>query len=138
MRKLLIIAGLAVMAFLFCREKKSYDISIVEKSVLPAGVDKYMTTVSKNLVSVRENLSECYIAFLDKDPKVTDGKVVMSWNIATSGETSNAAIINSELADSTFTSCLTGKINQVVFNPPPSSAKSIKEEFNFIKKIEGK
>ncbi|MGE0762452.1 MAG: AgmX/PglI C-terminal domain-containing protein [Bdellovibrionales bacterium] len=99
----------------------------------PYIANQVKNTIVKGYVQIRD----CYNAFIDKKPAVTDGKVMIDWNILESGKVEKVELVSSEIPDEELTNCIISKIKDFRFPPPPSGrSKYVAHKF-FLKKDTG-
>lgn len=89
-------------------------------------------TIVKNYVAIRD----CYNAFIEKKPAVTDGKVMIDWTILENGKVKKAELVSSEIPDESLSRCMIEKIEAIEFPKPPFGEKYIAHKF-FLKKDNG-
>lgn len=67
----------------------------------------------------RENseIQKCYEAFLQSDPKVAEGEMLVHWLVDDQGRIAKIDLIKSELPSDEFSSCVVDKVKSMTFKP---------------------
>ena len=101
----------------------------------PVGEDHpYLTRQVKNTIRKKiSSLQECYTKFLEGNPSTTDGKLIMDWQIALSGQAQNAQVVGSDFQNEELHTCMSEKINSWEFPTPPQDSFYVEHTFNFKK-----
>jgi hypothetical protein len=99
----------------------------------PYIANQVKNTIVKGYVQIRD----CYNAFIEKNPTVTDGKIMIDWTIKPDGEVDSAELVSSEIPDDDLPKCMIDKIKDFEFPPPPSGkSKYVAHKF-FLRKDTG-
>lgn len=81
----------------------------------PYIANQVKNTIVKGYVQIRD----CYNVFIDKKPKVTDGKIMIDWTILEDGNVEKVELVSSEIPDEELPQCMIEKIKDFKFPPPP-------------------
>lgn len=97
--------------------------------------DPYIANQVKNtLLKGYVQIRDCYNAFVDKKPAVTDGIVMIDWTIQPDGEVRKAELVSSELNDEDLSNCMIKAIEGFTFPPPPNGKpKYVAHKYRFKK-----
>lgn len=82
----------------------------------PYVANQVKNTIVKGYVQIRD----CYNVFVDKNPAVTDGKIMIDWNIKPDGTVEKVELVSSEIPDDELPKCMIEKISKFEFPPPPA------------------
>lgn len=97
----------------------------------PYESNQVRNTIAKN----NHKIKDCYDKFVETAPKVTDGKVVVDWQIASNGDVIKAEIVSSEIGSDALHSCVTTSIKGWSF-PPTLVEANIYTSFTFVFKAD--
>ncbi len=75
--------------------------------------------VKNTLTKHMSELQPCYLEFLEKKPKNTEGKIDVDWYVKTNGEVERAEVITSNFEDKVIGECVVKKLSSWNFPPPP-------------------
>lgn len=64
-------------------------------------------------------LEGCYNAYLADSPEVAEGSIRIGWDIGPEGAVTAVRVIDTDLADDDFTSCVTRLVQSWEFTPSP-------------------
>lgn len=84
-------------------------------------------TLTKNDVNVRE----CYQEFVKVNPPITDGRVMLDWQIDSDGDVIKADIVTSEINNPVLHDCLIKVFKGIEFPPPPGD-KPVYASFTYV------
>lgn len=84
------------------------------------GETNYEKVAVKNtLVRHASILQKCYLAYLDRKPKVEEGDVTLDWLIQADGEVDSANVISSPIEEEEMRRCLEDTVKGIKFPPAP-------------------
>ena len=97
--------------------------------------DPYIRGPVKNtIIKKYMDLQVCYKTFLEKKPKVTDGRVSIDWQIKPDGTVKSPELVSSQLDNPELQNCMIEKIKSWNFpEPPEGTNKYVEHTFNFKK-----
>lgn len=90
-------------------------------------VNQVRNTITKN----NPKIKECYEKFLATAPQVTDGKVLVDWQIGSVGDVVQADIVTSDIGSDILHACLTESIKSWTF-PPTHVEAPVYTSFTFV------
>ncbi len=121
---MLIIAGMGTVMF----QQKQTRVSDPVSSELVQQLDEkgkkfqssYETKQVKNtLTKHMSELQPCYLEYLKKKPKNTEGKVDVDWYVTTNGKVEKAEVVTSSFDDKAIGECAVKILSNWEFPPPP-------------------
>lgn len=71
---------------------------------------------------IRDNakdLQHCYFAYLKKAPKISEGEMEVLIEVEENGKVASVEVTRSEFKNDTFSDCVSDKIEDYYFSPPP-------------------
>lgn len=96
----------------------------------PYIANQVKNTITKNYIPIRD----CWNAYVDSNPEVTQGRITVDWQIDLDGDVLDPEIVLSDFANEELTSCLLKVIGKIEFPPPPYGQKEyVAHKFNFRK-----
>ena len=82
--------------------------------------DPYKDVAVPNTLQKRApEIRQCYLSYLKSNPKKTDGRIELDWQIDESGTPSRPEVVRSDLPSKELSRCLTDTIGKIRFPPPP-------------------
>lgn len=131
----IILIGIIVMVAIF-----SYFIYSKNKQEIPPlqietdrkGLSHYHkrevnNTIKKHMSSIQS----CYNSLLEKNPKVSEGKIQFDWQIEPDGDVVKAEKIESDFDSIDLELCIKKEISSWTFPPPPDQNRNTYAEFTF-------
>ena len=89
-------------------------------------------TMTKYVKPVRD----CYNDYLESSPEVTDGEIMVDWQIDSDGDVVKAEVVRSGFTGEKLGNCIVGVISSIEFPPPPSDKNVYADYKFFFKKVE--
>ncbi|HMV45141.1 MAG TPA: AgmX/PglI C-terminal domain-containing protein [Leptospiraceae bacterium] len=133
--KIFIVASVLIVFvfgyFLFERSKKE-TIAPLQIETDKKGLSHYHkrevnNTIKKHMGSIQS----CYNQMLEKNPKVTEGKIQFDWQIKPDGDVVKAEKIQSDFDSTDLEDCIKKEISSWSFPPPPEQNRNTYSEFTF-------
>jgi len=94
--------------------------------------------VKNTIVKHAGSIQECFLSMIERSPDIPEsGKVLLDWQIDSSGTVFGAGVVRDEFLNKEFQKCLGSNISRIVF-PIPPSRNSIYVEHTFLFKNEDK
>jgi hypothetical protein len=84
-------------------------------------------TIKKHMAQIQS----CYNSMLEKNPKVTEGKIQFDWQIEPDGDVVKAEKIQSDFDLVEIETCIKKEISSWSFPPPPEQNRNTYAEFTF-------
>ena len=103
------------------------------------GKESYLKGAVKNtIVKNAKSIQECFLSMIERSPDIPEsGKVLLDWQIDSSGTVFGAGVVRDEFLNKEFQKCLGTKIGEIIF-PIPSSRNPVYVEHTFLFKNEDK
>ena len=103
------------------------------------GKESYLKGPVKNtIVKHAGSIQECFLSMIERSPDIPEsGKVLLDWQIDSSGTVFGAGVVRDEFLNKEFQKCLGTNISRIVF-PIPPSRNSIYVEHTFLFRKEDK
>ena len=84
------------------------------------------------------SIQECFLSMIERSPDIPEsGKVILDWQIDSSGTVFGAGVVRDEFLNKEFQKCLRTNISRIVF-PIPPSRNSVYVQHTFLFKNEDK
>ena len=94
--------------------------------------------VKNTIVKHAGSIQECFLSMIERSPEIPEsGKVLLDWQIDSSGTVFEAGVVRDEFLNKEFQKCLGTNISKIVF-PIPPSINSIYVEHTFLFRKENK
>ena len=94
--------------------------------------------VKNTIVKHAGSIQECFLSMIERSPDIPEsGKVLLDWQIDSSGTVFGAGVVRDEFLNKEFQNCLGTNISRIVF-PIPPSRNSVYVEHTFLFKNEDK
>jgi hypothetical protein len=94
--------------------------------------------VKNTIVKHAGSIQECFLSMIERSPDIPEsGKVLLDWQIDSSGTVFGAGVVRDEFLNKEFQKCLGTNISRIVF-PIPPSRNSVYVEHTFLFKNEDK
>ena len=94
--------------------------------------------VKNTIVKHAGSIQECFLSMIERSPDIPEsGKVLLDWQIDSSGTVFGAGVVRDEFLNKEFQNCLGTNISRIVF-PIPPSRNSVYVEHSFIFRKEDK
>lgn len=122
----LIVSNIGILAYLFIQKTEpSIPIETYRNSRNHGESDPYVKNEVNNTIAKNTSkIQACYNKFLEGKPTVTDGKVVVDWQVEPDGDPYRPEVVQTDFADSSFGKCLVDEIQSWTFPEPPSGRKT--------------
>ena len=103
------------------------------------GKESYLKGPVKNtIVKHAGSIQECFLSMIERSPDIPEsGKVLLDWQIDSSGTVFGAGVVRDEFLNKEFQKCLGTNISSIVF-PIPPSRNSVYVEHTFLFRKEDK
>ncbi|TGK44686.1 AgmX/PglI C-terminal domain-containing protein [Leptospira andrefontaineae] len=134
----LIIFNLGIIAYLFIqRTEPNLPVEYYRNSRNQGESDPYIKNEVNNTISKNTGkIQACYNKFLESKPIITDGKVVVDWQVEPDGDPYRPEVVQSDFADQSFGECIVAEIKSWNFPEPPTGRKTYVFYKFFFKKTE--
>ena len=77
--------------------------------------------VKNTIVKHAGSIQECFLSMIERSPDIQEsGKVLIDWQIDSSGKVFGAGVVRDEFLNKEFQKCLGTNISRIVFHVPPS------------------
>ena len=77
--------------------------------------------VKNTIVKHAGSIQECFLSMIERSPDIPEsGKVLLDWQIDSSGTVFGAGVVRDEFLNKDFQSCLQTNISRIAFPIPPS------------------
>ena len=77
--------------------------------------------VKNTIVKHAGSIQECFLSMIERSPEIPEsGKVLLDWQIDSSGTVFGAGVVRDEFLNKEFQKCLGTNISRIVFPIPPS------------------
>ena len=94
--------------------------------------------VKNTIVKHAGSIQECFLSMIERSPDIPEsGKVLLDWQIDSSGTVFGAGVVRDEFLNKEFQKCLGTNISRIVF-PIPPSRNSVYVEHTFLFRKEDK
>ena len=94
--------------------------------------------VKNTIVKHAGSIQECFLSMIERSPDIPEsGKVLLDWQIDSSGTVFGAGVVRDEFLNKEFQKCLGTNISRIVF-PIPPSRNSVYVEHTFLFRKEEK
>ena len=94
--------------------------------------------VKNTIVKHAGSIQKCFLSMIERSPDIPEsGKVILDWQIDSSGTVFGAGVVRDEFLNKEFQKCLGTNISRIVF-PIPPSRNSVYVEHTFLFKNEDK
>ena len=94
--------------------------------------------VNNTIVKHAGSIQECFLSMIERSPDIPEsGKVLLDWQIDSSGTVFGAGVVRDEFLNKEFQKCLGTNISRIVF-PIPPSRNSVYVEHTFLFRKEDK
>ena len=94
--------------------------------------------VKNTIVKHAGSIQECFLSMIERSPDIPEsGKVLLDWQIDSSGTVFGAGVVRDEFLNKEFQNCLGTNISRIVF-PIPPSRNSVYVEHTFLFRNEDK
>ena len=94
--------------------------------------------VKNTIVKHAGSIQECFLSMIERSPDIPEsGKVILDWQIDSSGTVFGAGVVRDEFLNKEFQKCLGTNISRIVF-PIPPSRNSVYVEHTFLFRKEDK
>ena len=94
--------------------------------------------VKNTIVKHSGSIQECFLSMIESSPDIQEsGKVLIDWQIDSSGKVFGAGVVRDDFLSKDFQSCLQTNISRIAF-PIPPSRNSVYVEHTFLFKKEDK
>ena len=94
--------------------------------------------VKNTIVKHAGSIQECFLSMIERSPDIPEsGKVLLDWQIDSSGTVFGAGVVRDEFLNKDFQKCLRTYISRIGF-PSPPSRNSVYVEHTFLFKNEDK
>jgi|JI10StandDraft_1071094.scaffolds.fasta_scaffold11911_5 hypothetical protein len=134
-KKLTLIFGTFILisiVYFLTKNKNDQSISPLQIDTDKKGLSHYHkrevnNTIRKHMSSIQN----CYNQFLEKNPKVSEGKIQFDWQIEPDGDVVKVEKIFSEFDSIEIEKCIQKEISSWSFPPPPEQNRNTYSEFTF-------
>ncbi|MBF0349462.1 MAG: AgmX/PglI C-terminal domain-containing protein [SAR324 cluster bacterium] len=140
---IVLLLAVVVLGILFVTRKPEqqviYRTDPAQQSQRKSEVTPYVRNEVNNTIAKKwKELNGCYNQFLASEPTptVTDGKVVVDWQVEADGTPVNPEVVSSEINHPVLEKCLVAQINEWKFPPPPPSGRNEYVVYKFFFKKE--
>jgi hypothetical protein len=82
-----------------------------------------------------DKLEDCYARFLKTKPKKEEGSLLVSWDLNQKGEIKTTQVVQNELNDQKFTTCVMESLKQARFPVSNSYPKKIEHRYSFKRRV---
>ena len=94
--------------------------------------------VKNTIVKHAGSIQECFLSMIERSPDIQEsGKVLIDWQIDSSGKVFGAGVVRDDFLNKDFQSCLQTNISMIAF-PIPPSRNSAYVEHTFLFRKENK
>ena len=94
--------------------------------------------VKNTIVKHAGSIQKCFLSMIERSPDIPEsGKVLLDWQIDSSGTVFGAGVVRDEFLNKEFQKCLGTNISRIVF-PIPPSRNSVYVEHTFLFRKEDK
>ena len=94
--------------------------------------------VKNTIVKHAGSIQECFLSMIERSPDIPEsGKVLLDWQIDSSGTVFGAGVVRDEFLNKEFQKCLGTNISRIIF-PIPPSRNSVYVEHTFLFRKEDK
>ena len=94
--------------------------------------------VKNTIVKHAGSIQECFLSMIERSPDIQEsGKVLIDWQIDSSGKVFGAGVVRDDFLNKDFQSCLQTNISRIAF-PIPPSRNPVYVEHTFLFKNEEK
>ena len=94
--------------------------------------------VKNTIVKHAGSIQKCFLSMIERSPDIPEsGKVLLDWQIDSSGTVFGAGVVRDEFLNKEFQKCLGTNISRIVF-PIPPSRNSVYVEHTFLFRKENK
>ena len=94
--------------------------------------------VKNTIVKYAGSIQKCFLSMIERSPDIPEsGKVLLDWQIDSSGTVFGAGVVRDEFLNKEFQKCLGTNISRIVF-PIPPSRNPVYVEHTFLFKNEEK
>ena len=94
--------------------------------------------VKNTIVKHAGSIQKCFLSVIERSPDIPEsGKVLLGWQIDSSGTVFGAGVVRDEFLNKEFQKCLGTNISRIVF-PIPPSRNSVYVEHTFLFRKEDK
>ena len=94
--------------------------------------------VKNTIVKHAGSIQKCFLSMIERSPDIPEsGKVLLDWQIDSSGTVFGAGVVRDEFLNKDFQKCLGTNISRIVF-PIPPSINSVYVEHTFLFRKENK
>ena len=94
--------------------------------------------VKNTIVKHSGSIQECFLSMIERSPDIQEsGKVLLDWQIDSSGKVFGAGVVRDDFLSKDFQSCLQTNISRIAFPIPPST-NSVFVEHTFLFRKEDK
>ena len=94
--------------------------------------------VKNTIVKHAGSIQECFLSMIERSPDIQEsGKVLIDWQIDSSGKVFGAGVVRDDFLNKDFQSCLQTNISRIAF-PIPPSRNSAYVEHTFLFRKENK
>ena len=77
--------------------------------------------VKNTIVKHAGSIQECFLSMIERSPDIPEsGKVLLDWQIDSSGTVFGAGVVRDEFLNKEFQKCLGTNISRIIFPNPPS------------------
>ena len=77
--------------------------------------------VKNTIVKHAGSIQKCFLSMIERSPDIPEsGKVLLDWQIDSSGTVFDAGVVRDEFSNKEFQTCLGTKIGEIIFSIPPS------------------
>ena len=77
--------------------------------------------VKNTIVKHAGSIQECFLSMIERSPDIQEsGKVLIDWQIDSSGKVFDAGVVRDDFLNKDFQSCLQTNISRIAFPIPPS------------------
>ena len=77
--------------------------------------------VKNTIVKHAKSIQECFLSMIERSPDIQEsGKVLIDWQIDSSGKVFGAGVVRDDFLNKDFQSCLQTNISRIAFPIPPS------------------
>jgi hypothetical protein len=117
--------------FIFTKQNKEI-ISPIQNETDKKGVSHYHKREVNNTIKKHMNkIQNCYNKMLEKNPKISEGKIQFDWQIEPDGNVLKAEKIYSDFDSLELEECIQKEISSWSFPPPPEQNRNTYSEFTF-------
>ena len=91
--------------------------------------------VKNTIVKHAGSIQECFLSMIERSPDIPEsGKVLLDWQIDSSGTVFGAGVVRDEFSNKEFQKCLGTNISRIIFpNPPSRNSNYVEHTFLFRK-----